>query len=742
MPVVATGVFFVAVLTVLGSVPGAVADTPAWLDAAKSPEERAALVLRELTEDEKLTLVFGYFGSNYAAKHFVQMPEARAGSAGYVRGIPRLGIPPLWETDAGLGVATQRETPTYRERTALPSGLALAASWNPELAYSGGAMIGSEARDSGFNVLLAGGLNLVREPRNGRNFEYAGEDPLLAGVMVGEQVRGIQSRHVIATVKHFALNDQETGRMVVSSDIAADQARMSDLLAFQLAIERGAPGAVMCAYNRVNGVHACENDWLLNRVLKGDWRYRGWVMSDWGAVHSTTRAANSGLDQESAAVFDERPYFGAPLKTALAQGEVSRARLDEMVRRILRSMFAQGVVEHPVAEHPPAIDFAAHAAIAQTAAEEGAVLLKNDGNLLPLTAGAARTIAVIGSYADSGVLSGGGSSQVFPRGGIAVKGLGPQKFPGPIVYLPDSPLEAMRVRTRRVRIMYHDGDDVESAAKLARESDVVVLFAHQWSAETLDVSLTLPDAQDRLIAAVARANPRTIVVLETGGPVLMPWLDEVGAVLEAWYPGTRGGEAIARLLLGEVAPSGRLPVSFPRSVEDLAHPVLSADGSGPPHPFAMAYTEGAAVGYKWYDSRQRQPLFPFGHGLTYTRFAYTGLKAVSKEGAVTASFDVKNVGALDGKEVAQVYVGPAAGGWEAPKRLAAWQKVDLKPGGSARVTVSLDPRLLATWSDTARGWRIGAGSYEIMVGASAQDIKATASVTLQARTLSEPPLER
>src|SRR5882724_2097369 len=210
----AAGLFFLSVLIALSSLQSALAATPAWLDAARSPEERAALVLRELTEDEKLTLVFGYFGSNYAAKGFAQMSEARAGSAGYVRGIPRLGIPPLWETDAGLGVATQRETPTYRERTSLPSGLAIAASWNPELAYSGGAMIGSEARDSGFNVMLAGGLNLTREPRNGRNFEYAGEDPLLAGVMVGEQVRGIQSRHVIATVKHFALNDQETGRKI------------------------------------------------------------------------------------------------------------------------------------------------------------------------------------------------------------------------------------------------------------------------------------------------------------------------------------------------------------------------------------------------------------------------------------------------------------------------------------------------------------------------------------------------
>ncbi len=734
------GLFFLSVLTALGSMQGALADTPAWLDAAKSPEERAALVLRELTEDEKVTLVFGYFGSNYTAKSFAQMPEARVGSAGYVRGVPRLGIPPLWETDAGLGVATQRETPTYRERTSLPSGLAVAASWNPGLAYSGGAMIGSEARDSGFNVMLAGGLNLMREPRNGRSFEYAGEDPLLAGVMVGEQVRGIQSRHVIATVKHFALNDQETGRMVVSSDIAEDQARMSDLLAFQLAIERGDPGAVMCAYNRVNGAYACENDWLLNRVLKGDWRYRRWVMSDWGAVHSTARAANAGLDQESAAVFDDRPYFGAPLKTALAQGDVSRARLDEMVRRILRSMFAQGLVEHPVAEHPAAIDFAAHAAIAQSAAEEGAVLLKNNGNLLPLTAGAARTIAVIGSYADAGVLSGGGSSQVFPRGGMAVKGLGPQKFPGPIVYFPDSPLDAMRVRLRRVRIMYHDGEDVESAVKLARDSDVVVLFAHQWSAETLDVSATLPDAQDRLIAAVARANPRTIVVLETGGPVLMPWLNEVDAVLEAWYPGTRGGEAIARLLLGEVAPSGRLPVSFPRTLEELPHPALPGAQLPQKQPFSAPYTEGAAVGYKWYDSRQRQPLFPFGHGLTYTRFAYTGLKVASNDGTVTATFDVKNVGAAAGKEVAKVYVGHAGGGWEAPKRLAGWRKIDLKPAGSARVTVNVDPRLLATWSGTAHGWRIAAGSYQIMIGASAQDIRATASVTLQARILPEPPV--
>ncbi len=706
-----------------------------WMNTRLNADQRADLIVAQMTQDEKLTLVFGYFGSNQDKPKFTPHAEARMGSAGYIPGIPRLGVPPQWETDAGVGVATQRESSDpYLERTSLPSGIATAATWNPDLAFKGGAMIGSEARSSGFNVQLAGGVNLARDPRNGRNFEYGGEDPLLAGTMVGAQIRGIQSNHIISTIKHWALNGQETGRMTVSSNIADAPARQSDFLAFEFAIEQSDPGSVMCAYNRINSVYACESDDLMNQVLKKDWAYKGYVMSDWGATHSTAKAANAGLDQESAYTFDKQPFFGAPLKAALADGSVSQARLDNMARRITRSMFAHGLFDHPVVKGP--IDFAAHAKVTQADAEEAIVLLKNDGGLLPI-ARTAKKIVVIGSHADVGVLSGGGSSQVFPIGGMAVKGLGPKGFPGPIVYHPSSPLKALRAKTPGATFAYDDGTDPAAAARTAADADLVIVFAHQWAAESQDYSLTLANNQDALIDAVAAANPRTAVVLETGGPVLMPWLSKVGAVVEAWYAGTSGGEAIARVLTGEVNPSGRLPITFPASVDQLPRPTIDCDPARPEDFCDVDYDiEGAAVGYKWFDKKGHQPLFAFGHGLSYSTFGYGDLKTSLVGGTLTVSFTVSNTGKVAGKAVPQVYVGPKGGsGWEAPRRLAGFKKVDLAPGASAKVSVTVDPRLLATFDSKAKAWILAAGAYEVSLGASSRDLGAKADVTLAARTL-------
>ncbi|CAN5417942.1 beta-glucosidase [soil metagenome] len=704
-----------------------------WMNTKLSPDQRADLVVAQMTQDEKLTLVFGFFGSNQKTPRFTPAPEARMGSAGYIPGIPRLGVPPLWETDAGVGVASQRESSDpYRERTSLPSGLATAATWNPEVAYKGGAMIGAEARASGFNVQLAGGVNLAREPRNGRNFEYAGEDPLLAGVIVGAQIRGIQSNNIISTIKHWALNAQETGRMTVSSNIADDAARASDFLAFEFAIEQSSPGAVMCAYNRINSTYACENNYLLNEVLKTDWGYKGFVMSDWGGVHSTAKAAKAGLDQESAYTFDKQPFFGAPLKAALADGSVPQGRLDDMVRRITRSMFAHGLFEHPVTPNVP-IDFVAHGKITQADAEEAIVLLKNDG-LLPL-AKTAKKIAVIGAHSDVGVLSGGGSSQVFPIGGMAVKGLGPKGFPGPIVYHPSSPLKALRASNPGAQFTYDDGTDPAAAAKLAAGSDLVIVFAHQWAAESQDYSLTLADDQDGLIAAVGAANPKTVVVLETGGPVLMPWLDKVGAVVEAWYPGTNGGEAIARVLTGAVNPSGRLPITFPQSLAQLPRLAIDCDPAKPEDFCDVAYSEGAAVGYKGFDQKGQTPLFAFGHGLSYSTFSYGGLKTNVVGDRLTVSFTVKNTGKVAGKDVPQVYVGPKAGGWEAPRRLGGFKKVSLAPGASTKVSVTVDPRLLATFDSKAKTWEIAGGVYEVSLGASSRALSTKADATVAAKSL-------
>ena len=709
------------------------APTHPWMNPSLSADQRAKLAVKAMTRDEKLRLVFGYFGTDRDG--YTAPAQAIQGTAGYIPGIPRLGIPAQWETDAGVGVATQGGAKIKPPHTTLPSGLATAATWNPDIAFAGGHMIGSEARASGFNVQLAGGVDLLRDPRNGRNFEYGGEDPLLAGTMVGAQIAGIQSNNIISTAKHYALNDLETGRDYHDARIDRGAARISDLLAFQFAIERGNPGSVMCSYNRVNGVYACENAWLLNDVLKRDWGYPGYVMSDWGAVHSTEASANNGLDQESAAdAFDKAPYFGKPLANAIAAGRVPISRLNDMATRILRSMFQHGLVDHPVSPGQP-MDRVANTAVSRADAEEGIVLLKNDRALLPLSP-ATRKIVVIGSHADKGVLSGGGSSQVYPDGLNAVPGLQPASWPGPVVYFPSSPLKAIQALAPGASVTFVDGSDPAAAARAAANADVALVFVNQWTSESIDTSISLPDNQDALVATVASANPNTVAIVESGGAVLMPWAGQVRGIVEAWYPGSGGGEAIANVLFGRVNPSGHLPATFPKDESQLPRPIRSGTGLANGQMFSIDYSEGATVGYKWFDAKGLQPLFPFGYGLSYTSFGYGPVAATANaDGSVTAQFSVQNTGARQGMAVPQVYVEAPAGVFEAPKRLGAFQKVDLAPGASRPVTVTIDPRLLATFDESAHQWRIAPGTYQILLGDSSRDIRQRTAVTVSGITL-------
>jgi beta-glucosidase len=489
----------------------------------------------------------------------------------------------------------------------------------------------------------------------------------------------------------------------------------------------------MCAYNRVNGDYACENAWLLNDVLKGDIGFRGYVMSDWGATHSTEKAALAGLDQQSGWPFDDAAFFGPALKAAIAAGRVPESRLDDMATRILRPMFQHGLVDSPVTASA-SINFAADEAASQADAEQAIVLLKNDGNLLPLTVGA-RRIVVIGGHADKGVLSGSGSSLVYPRGGNAVPGLEPAAWPGPVMYFKSSPVDELRRLLPNAAISFVDGTDPAAAAAAARAADVAIVFATQWSGEGMDVAMKLDGNQDALIDAVAQANSRTAVVLETNAGVAMPWAPRVPAIVEAWYPGRAGGKAIANVLTGKVNPSGHLPVTFAASDSQLPRPVKPG-GNTEKEKFELPYTEGAAVGYKWFDKNNLQPLFPFGHGLSYTRFDIGPAAAkANADGSVTVSFPVRNVGQRRGMEVAQVYVSPTAGGWEAPKRLGGFSKVDLAPGAARNVSVTIDPRLLATFDNSARQWRIAPGSYQVLVGSSSRDIRQTATVSLAGLTL-------
>lgn len=710
-----------------------------WMDKGASAEVRTQRLLAAMTLDDELRLVFGYFSTDAPWKHYHRLPGGIPQSAGYVPGNARLGIPALTETDAGLGVASQPGAHPNRA-TALPSGIATAATWDPKLAFTAGRMIGREAREHGFNVMLAGGLDLVRDPRGGRTFEYAGEDPWLAGTMVGAEVRGIQSNHIISTVKHFAFNDQETDRTSLDAEIDPLAGRMSDLLGFEIAIQEAHPGAVMCSYNRVNGTYSCQNHWLLDTILKGSWAYSGFVMSDWGGTHSTIAAANAGLDQDSGYPFDRQPYFGTPLRKAVLEGKVSRARLNDMAGRILYSMFASGLFDYPV-KAGERIDFASDGAVSRADAEAGMVLLKNRDGVLPLAHGL-RSIALIGSHADTGVLAGGGSSRVYPPEGFAVYD---ESVPnGPLAYLRSSPLDALAARTR-AHLSYDDGTNVRRAERLAAHSQIAVVFAHEWAAEGMDDTARLDGDQDALIAAVTKANPHTIVVLETGGPVLMPWLPAVQAVLEAWYPGSRGGEAIARILTGEVDPSGHLPLTFPRSLEQLPRPVLDGDGKPDGEGGAVKVNygvEGAAVGYKWFDRRHLEPLFPFGYGLSYTRFTASDLSVRANASGIAVQFQVRNIGPSAGAYVAQVYVsGPKSAHWPAPRRLAAFAKVEMRSGESRAVRLQVDPRLLAMHAKEGDGWTISAGDYRVILAQDEATPVTAVSVRIPAQRLPEmPPL--
>ncbi len=738
VPTLVTGL---AMATALSAVPAHAGQTAGQVPAGQSAADadaRAAATLAAMRVPERTVLTHGMMPIPFAGH--TQIPADAVPGAGYIAGISRLSVPALKESDASLGVAYIGGA-RKDGATALPSAMAMAATWNPALLRQGGAMIAAEAAAKGFNVLLAGGVNLMRDPRGGRTFEYLGEDPLLAGTLVGAAIAGIQSQHVISTIKHFALNGQETGRHFVNSQISDAAARESDLLAFEIGIEQGQPGAVMCAYNKVNGAQACDSDWLLNTVLKRDWGFKGFVMSDWGAVPSLDTALH-GLDQQSGAELDSHVFFAAPLADAAAGNAAYATRLADMNRRILRSIYATGLDRYPPQIHP--IDFATDGMVAQRTAEQAIVLLRNRDNALPL-ARTTKTIAVIGGYADSGVLSGGGSSQVEGEGGPAI--LVPQGDNGPFssifseAYQRSVPLKAIKALAPDAQVIYRTSNYIAQAVAAARQADVAIVLATQWQTEGYDVpDLSLPHGQDALIAAVAQANPHTIVVLETGGPVMMPWLNQTAAVVEAWYPGARGAEAIANVLFGVVNPSGRLPATFPASLDQLPRPKL--DGSDTVEPNFMGLgkpgqtltanydIEGSDVGYRWFAKTAKTPLFPFGFGLGYTRFTLSGL-TLNGGNSLTASFSVSNTGARAGADVAQVYLTQAAG--TAHQRLAGFAKVELAPGETRQVTVAIDPRILGDF--TGGTWHVRAGEYQFALGESAGQLQEKASVHLAARTI-------
>jgi beta-glucosidase len=699
-------------------------------DPNQSPDARAEAVLGQLTLDEKISLLHG---NGMAGVSRWQMPLTALtnGGAGYVEGIPRLGIPGLVISDAAYGVRSSGENGRYS--TALPSCLGAAASWDPDAAYAYGSLIGRELRALGFNMSLGGGTNLTREPRDGRTFEYLGEDPILAGTMVGHLIKGLQAQHVLGNVKHYAINDQETGRDFVNAIISKRAMQESDLLAFHIGLRISDAGAVMCSYNRVNGDYACENSYLLGSVLKNDWKFKGFVLSDWGGTHSTIKASAAGLDNEQ----PMGDFFGPALKAAVVAGKVPVSEIDEHVRRILRSEFATGLVDHPIQKS--VVDAATGLEMARQFEEQSIVLLRNDRNILPLDGKKLQRVAVIGGHADVGMISGGGSAQVDPPEGnaIAPPGKGATTWQAHI-WFPTSPLKALRAKLPGSKVEFSSGENLESAVALAKNSDVAIVFAYQWESEGLDLpTLALPDNQDALIEQVAAANPHTIVVLETGGPVLMPWADRVSGILEAWYAGSSGHIALANVLLGEVNPTAKLAVTFPKSDQDLPHPTIATvplvESDKPVDPaalpaYSVTYDDGLKVGYKWYDAEQKAVLFPFGFGLSYTTYRYSNLKV--EPTARKVSFTVTNTGNRSGAEIAQVYVSLPAATNEPPKRLIGWSKPKLAPGESREVTVDIDPQYLQIFDEHSNAFKQVPGQYTFAVGGSSRDLGLKQDVSL------------
>jgi beta-glucosidase len=696
------------------------------MDKTKSPDERAHALLQKMSLDDKLQMV-----SQNAPIW------AHYGAAGYLAGNPDLCIPDLVLNDAGQGVGDHNFNVT-----AFPSTIAQASSWDRTLQRKFGNTLGREAFDKGINVQLAPDVNIARFPMNGRNSEAFGEDPYFTGQSATAVIRGIQDNAVIATVKHYALNNHEVNRMTVSAD--ADDRTIHEIYtpAFEAAVKQGKTGSVMSSYNRINGTYASENGQMLNGILKTEFGFDGFSMTDWGGQHSTVESALAGNDMEMG--FAPKQYYGDPLRQAIQEGKVPQARLDDMVLRITRTMFRVGIFEKPAAAQPAAytanVETPDDVALARKIAEEGTVLLKNDADTLPI-AGQGRRIAVIGPTAGQA-----GAEESYNTGGSAHI---PEAAAHPHVV---SPLAGIQQRASADNdvVAYADGNSQADAIAAASAADIAVVFVGDGETEgqdrpdlklssskfcTLAGCAQVSTDQDALIKAVAGANPNTVVVLNTGGPMLMPWLADVKSVLQAWYPGQEDGNAIASLLFGDVNPGGKLPQTFPKAMADLPiknqsqYPGVD-DAKGVPH---AAYSEGLKVGYRWYDSQGIEPLFPFGFGLSYTKFSISGVHVKSIVGGAAGALvgaAVKNTGARAGAEVVQLYVGLPPQTGEPPKQLRSYRKVSLQPGESKTVTMKLGSRAFSYWSSDAGGWVVAKGCYRLMVGSSSRDIVATKVVSV------------
>ncbi|MGQ4515880.1 glycoside hydrolase family 3 C-terminal domain-containing protein [Streptomyces sp. DW26H14] len=683
-----------SVLTPGGTTPpsGGNGDCP-WVGSTAPVATRVDQVLAEMTQAQKISLLHG----NGNASPYI----------GDLSGIPSLCIPDVGFQDGPSGVGDGMGGVTQ-----LPSAVSSAATWNPSLVQQYGAVAGAEFAGKGAGVALGPTLNIDRDPRWGRAFETYSEDPYLTASMATANVQGLQSQGVMAEPKHVAVYNQETNRNGPADNAIVDQRTLNEIYlpGFQSVVSKGAAASVMCGYSTVNGDYDCDSGALLNTALYQEAGFNGFVTSDWGAAHSTVKAANNGMTMEMPGGY----FYADFLAQALADGQVSQATLNTMVSRVLTQMFAFGLFDKKNTGSPTAtVTTAAHQDTARQVAEQGTVLLKNDGGVLPLTS-ATKSVAILGADGGAGVQSVGGGSATATSSGTV------------------SPLDGIKARAGTgVNVQYNDATDIASAVALAKSSDVAIVFASYGEQEGTDLtSIDLPGQQNSLISQVAAANPNTVVVLNTGSAVTMPWLGQVKGVVENWYAGQEVGTALARLLYGDDDFSGKLPVTFPKSLADVpAHTSAQWPGDGTD----VQYSEGLDVGYRWYDDKNIEPLFPFGYGLSYTSFGFSGLQIGEADGAGnrTVTATVTNTGTRAGAEVAQLYLGsPAAG--EPAKQLKGFARVDLQPGASAPVSFTLSPHDLAYWSTSANGWTTPTGAFKVQVGDSSRNLPLTGTFNVTA----------
>jgi beta-glucosidase len=665
---------------------------------AQDWDARARQVVSQMTLQEKITELHGIRNTMHQR---------------YVPPIPRLHIPGfiIANGPAGVGPADPHQ---QEPATGLPAPISLAATWDTSLAHRYGVIIGKEARDWGDDLLEGPDVNIARVPQNGRTFEAFGEDPYLVSQMAVNEIEGIQSQNIIANVKHYDANNQETDRAGINEIISERALREIYLPAFKAAVQQAGVASLMGAYNKVNGTFNCENDELLDEILKKEWGFRGFVTSDFFAIRSTVHTALAGLDLE----MPTGKYFGSKLEQAVKDGKVPMSVIDDKLIRRFRTMMQFGLFDHPPTPQP--IPAQADGLEARHIAEDGMVLLKNTGDELPLDATKLHTIAIIGPYAARAMTGGDGSSHVIPLYQV-------------------NPVEGIQKRvSSHVKVNFVDGKDVAQAVAMAKSADVAIVMVGDHETEGYDHQLTLLEDQDQLVEAVTAANPHTIVVLKTGSAVLMPWVDKVPVILEAWYPGEEDGNAVAAVLFGDVNPSGKLPLTFPRQLADLPAntPEQYPGVNGVAH-----YSEGIFVGYRHYDAQNIQPLFPFGYGLSYTTFAYKKLaispETISLDGSkqvVTVDLDVTNTGKRAGQEVVELYVGfpstPTV--LQPPRQLKGFAKVVLAPGQTRHVRLELNAHSLVYWDTNTHSWKIIAGTYRIMVGSSSRDIRLQGSLTVNA----------